>query len=174
MDSTMNPNESSYYDINSNKNQNDPFKINRQKGNFFRCVFSTFSLIILFIILIKLIKNSSKLKSATKEYEKNVFQFNQIQQEINDYKNKSEFAAKFRKIVDEIKNEIKTNSNELNRLKREFNSDKNTIDSLNATNEKLEEDIEKSKDEIKIADEEISKLKIEKENLEKEINEFSN
>ena len=174
MDSTINPNESNYYDINSDKNQNDPFKINRQKGNFFRCVFSTFSLIILIIILIKLIKNSSKLKTATKKYENNIVQFNAIESEIVNYKNKSEFAANFRKIVDEINSEIKKNQNDLNQIKRDFNYDKNSIDSKNSSNKILEEEIENLKNQIKNFDEEISKLKIEKENLEKEINEISN
>jgi len=172
MDPSINPNESSYYDI-TNKNQNDPFKINRQKGNFFRCVFSTISIIILIILCIKLLKNSNKLKSAEKKLNSNIEEFNLIENEILNYKNKSEFAEKYRKILDEINDEIDKKENEFRKIRIEFNDDKNFIEKTNETNKKLEEEIENIKNEIKKSDDEIVKLKIEKEKIENEIKEIN-
>ena len=172
MDSSINPNESSYYDI-TNKNQNDPFKINRQKGNFFRCVFSTFSIVILIILLIKLLKNSNKLKLETKKLNSNIEEFNLIENEILNYKNKSEFAEKYRKILDEINDEIDEKENEFRKIRIEFNDDKNFIEKTNETNKKLEEEIENIKNEIKKNDDQIVQLKIEKEKIENEIKEIN-
>ena len=170
MESSIVNNESSYYDINSNKRQKDPFKINRQKGSFFRCVISIISIIILIILLTKLIKKTFKLNSLTKTNENFIKEYNSIEIECLDYKNKTEYAEKYRNEIDKIDKEIKGNDANFKQLTKEYELDEIIISNLTKSIEQLKKDIISLNEELKKYDEEIKNLTEEKEKLQKEIN----